>query len=129
MLASPTPHRSVPTWAGLLFGLVTVIPASLSAQASADARAQPFDTWARTLPYRRGVVIWARNTSQDTVAITQVEVSHCLNIGAGCGLTPLTVVLAPGDSSPTVTIRPRLWDDRYVYQLSWDWQALGGPGP
>ena len=128
MLHLATRHGSVLAWAILLQGLAAPVPASLTAQGSTDG-AQPFHTWPVTLPYRRGVVIWARNTSQDTVSITQVEVSRCLNIGAGCGLTRLTVVLAPGDSSSTVTIRPRLWDDRYVYQLSWGWQVRSGPAP
>jgi len=102
---------------------------TLLAQDVLEAGGQPFETWTAALPYRRGVVIWARNTSPDTVVITQVQVTHCLNIGAGCGVTHLNVALNPGDSGRTITIRPRLWDDRYVYQLSWQWTIAERPSP
>ncbi len=88
-----------------------------------DNADRPFQTWKQTLPYRRGVVIWLRSTGPDTLHIKRVTVSQCLNIGAGCGETELNLWVAPGDSVSVLTIRPRLWDDRYVYQLAWDWEV------
>ena len=87
-----------------------------------DSSAPPFRTWAQALPYHRGVVVWLQNTGADTLHVTRVTASNCQNIGAGCGVTELGLEVAPRDSVAALTVRPRLWDDRYGYQLSWDWE-------
>ncbi len=109
---------------------VTASPRALPAQAAADTT-PILRSWRRTPPYRRGVVIWVANQGQESVRIRAVTVNRCLNIGAGCGTTPLSLLLAPGDSATALIIRPRLWGDRYVYTLSWEWEtgAAAAPAP
>jgi hypothetical protein len=125
VLRSLAPWHTAIAVAALASG---AMPRQLRAQLPADTTARPFETWTRTLPYRRGVVVWVRNTSADTLLLQRVHVTRCLNVGAGCGTAQLDLLLPPNDSLPALTIRPRLWDDRYVYQLSWEWLVRGSAG-
>ncbi len=86
--------------------------------ASAD---RPFDTWTMALPYRRGVTIWARNPSADTVTITGIALADCQNLTTPCGPTDLNLVLGQGDSTEAMTIRPKIWDEQFTYRVSWRW--------
>jgi hypothetical protein len=107
--------------------LALVVPGASLAGQTLSPGERPFATWTDTLPYRRGLVVWVRNTSSDTLTTVRVTVDRCLNIGAGCATHAVPTPLAPHDSAPIVTIRPRTWDDRYVYALSWEWEARSYP--
>ncbi len=109
---SPTPTTILPALAP---------PPPGSGPVPTDTALRHFKTWYQALPSRGGQVVWIQNISSDTISLTRVHVSRCLNIGVGCGTTELSLVLSPNDSLPALTIRPRLWDDRYGYQLSWEW--------
>jgi hypothetical protein len=110
----------------LVFLVTTLLPAQQpTAQVRADQQASvdlPFETWTVLLPYRRGVTIWARNADADTVALTRATLSACSNISNACGPKDLDLVLGPGDSAEVMTLRPKVWDDQYSYQVAWEWK-------
>lgn len=90
---------------------------------------RPFDTWTLLLPARRGVTIWARNTSVDTIVITELSLSACFNLSTPCGPASLNLVLGAGDSAEVITLRPKVWDDQFSYKPGWKWIIPGASGP
>lgn len=115
----PTPN--VLGLVGVILSMGLTLPSRVPAQDSTSHADRPFETWTMVLPYRRGVTIWARNQTTDTVAITRVTLSACFNISNACGPTDLDLKLGPEDSAEVMTLRPKVWDDRYAYQVAWEW--------
>lgn len=118
---SARPTQDLPVRAGLPVNNGEGQPSRLPGQDSPASADRPFDTWTMALPYRRGVTIWARNPSADTVTITNITLADCLNLATPCGPTDLNLVLGQGDSAEAITIRPKIWDDQFTYRVSWKW--------
>ena len=80
-----------------------------------DSSARPFHTAVPgTFPIAAGAVVRLQTTGTTRSTSRCVTASNCQNIGAGCGVTELGLEkVAPRDSVAALTIRPRLWDDRY----------------
>lgn len=81
----------------------------------------PIESWVLPSAERQQVTIMARNTSQDTVVVTRVDLTECENLRVGCGSTFLNIRLAPGDSARTATFQPARWGEPYGFHLGWQW--------
>lgn len=101
--------------------LLAMVAASMVAAQEGDGDASPLKTWRVTLPARRGVVLWARNPTSDPITVTEVTVSGCVNVRAGCGATPLHLPIAPGDSVRLVTVYPLAGDITLAFRWSHRW--------
>ena len=107
----------------LLCGWVAVLAPEL-AHAQADSTAIPFVTWEDILPARRGAVLWARNSSADTVWLDSLHVEKCLNIRRnGCGSRALGIALPPGASKELHRLEPAVPSDPFGYQWYLDWKT------
>lgn len=106
---------------GVLLSIGWTLPTCLPAQDATSRSQRPFETWTMLRPLRRGVTIWARNPTADTVAITRATLSACINIAGACGPTDLDLRLGPGDPAAVMDLEPKAWEDHYAYKVSWEW--------
>jgi hypothetical protein len=58
-----------------------------------------------TRPVRGGAEIHFRNTSDQPIMVTSIRLSDCSNLATSCGMHPLNIRLAPGQSRRGLLIR------------------------
>jgi hypothetical protein len=103
---------------------VAVVVQLVNAPLAAQADSIPLVTWEDLLPARRGVLLWVKNPTADTVWLDSLHVEACLNIRRpGCGTRPLGIALPPGSSTELHRLEPAVPSDAFSYRWFLDWKT------